>query len=137
MKNHAIFIFIIFGAVIPLCPQLTFAEYHQTDLTEAMKHSIVYLETSFYGYEQSQPWRHKNLSENWAVACAVGEYELLTTAWNVANLAFVKALRYGQNEFISAKIKVIDYECKLCLIELDPNALSEPLKPLVFSEDYQ
>ena len=137
MKNHAIFIFIIFGAAITLYPQLTFAEDRQTDLTEAMKQSIVYLETSFYGYEQSQPWRHKNLSENWACACAVGEYELLTTAWSVANLAFVKALRYGQNEFISAKIKVIDYECNLCLIELDPNALSEPLRPLIFSEDYQ
>jgi hypothetical protein len=147
MKNHAIFIFIFFGAAITLYPQLTFAEprpsetergeYRQTDLTEAMKQSIVYLETSFYGYEQSQPWRHKNLSENWACACAVGEYELLTTAWNVTNLAFVKALRYGQNEFISAKIKVIDYECNLCLIELDPNELSEPFMPLVFSEDYQ
>ncbi len=166
MKKHAAFIFIIFGAVITLCSQITFAEQRQADLpapvfastpvpafsvraaqvraqvaqaqmTEAMKQSIVYLETSFYGYEQTQPWRHKNLSENWACACAVGEYELLTTAWSVANLAFVKALRYGQNEFISAKIKVIDYECNLCLIELDPNELSEPLRPLIFSEDYQ
>jgi len=106
-------------------------------VNSAMKQSIVYLETSFYGYEQTQPWRHKNLSENWACACAVGEYELLTTAWNVANVAFVKALRYGQNEFISAKIKVVDYECNLCLIELDPNELSEPLRPLIFSDDYQ
>ncbi len=102
-----------------------------------MKQSIVYLETSFYGYEQSQPWRHKDLSENWACACAVGEYEVLTTAWNVANLAFVKALRYGQNEFVGAKIKVVDYESNLCLIELDPNAVSKPLKPLVFTEDYR
>ncbi len=137
MKNHAIFTFIIFGAVITLYPQLTVAENRQTDLTEAMKQSIVYLETSFYGYEQSQPWRHKNLSENWACACAVGEYEVLTTAWNVANLAFVKALIYGQNEFVGAKIKVVDYESNLCLIELDPNAVSKPLKPLVFTEDYR
>jgi len=137
LSSVVCFLSSVLFAAMTLYPQLTFAEDRQTDLTEAMKQSIVYLETSFYGYEQSQPWRHKNLSENWACACAVGEYELLTTAWNVANLAFVKALRYGQNEFISAKIKVIDYECNLCLIELDPNALSEPLKPLIFSEDYQ
>jgi len=122
MKKHAAFIFIIFGAVITLCSQLTVAKNRQADLTEAMKQSIVYLETSFYGYEQAQPWRHKALSENWACACAVGEYEVLTTAWNVANLAFVKALIYGQNEFVGAKIKVVDYESNLCLIELDPNA---------------
>jgi len=137
LSSVVCFLSSVLFAAMTLYPQLTFAENRQTDLTEAMKQSIVYLETSFYGYEQGQPWRHKNLSENWACACAVGEYELLTTAWNVANLAFVKALRYGQNEFISAKIKVIDYECNLCLIELDPNALSEPLRPLIFSEDYQ
>jgi hypothetical protein len=137
MKNHAVFIFIMFGVVITLCSQLTIAERNEADLTEAMKQSVVYLETSFYGYEQSQPWRHKDLSENWACACAVGEYEVLTTAWNVANLAFVKALRYGQNEFVGAKIKVVDYESNLCLIELDPNEAGEPLKPLVFTEDYR
>jgi hypothetical protein len=55
----------------------------------------------------------------------------------VANLAHVKVLRYGQNEFVGAKIKVVDYESNLCLIELDREALDKPLKPLAFSEDYQ
>ncbi|MHC4583176.1 MAG: PDZ domain-containing protein [Planctomycetota bacterium] len=137
MKKHIVFISVMFGAVIALCSQSTMAGRRQGDVTETMKQSIVYLETSFYGYEPSQPWRHKDLTENWACGCAVGEYEVLTTAWAVANLAYVKALRYGQNEFVGAKIKVIDYESNLCLIELDPNALSEPLKPLVFTEDYR
>jgi hypothetical protein len=127
----------MFGAVIALCSQPTIAQRRQGDIAEAMKQSIVYLEISFYGYEQDQPWRHKNLTENWACGCAVGEYEVLTTAWSVADLAYIKALRYGQNEFVGAKIKVVDYESNLCLIELDSNALGEPLKPLVFTEDYR
>jgi len=105
-------------------------------LTEAMKQSVVSLEISFYGYEQIQPWRHKDLTQDHAHACAVGEYQVLTTASSVANLAYVKALRLGQNEFIPAKIKLVDYESNLCLVELDPNSMTEPLKPLVFSEDY-
>jgi hypothetical protein len=137
MKKRIVFILIMFGAVIALCSQPTMAERSQSDITETMKQSIVYLQTSFYGYEQDQPWRHKNLTDNWACGCAVGEYEVLTTAWSVANLAYIKALRYGQNEFVGAKIKVIDYESNLCLIELDPNAVNEPLKPLVFTEDYR
>ncbi len=137
MNKHIVFISVMFGAVIALCSQPTMAERSQSDVSEKMKQSIVYLETSFYGYEQDQPWRHKDLTENWACGCAVGEYEVLTTAWAVANLAYVKALRFGQNEFIGARIKVVDYEINLCLIELDPNALSEPLKPLVFTEDYR
>ena len=137
MKKQMIFVSIMLGAVIAPCSQPITAERRQTDVTEAMRQSIVYLETSFYGYEQDQPWRHKNLTDDWACGCAVGEYEVLTTAWAVANLAYVKALRYGQNEFVGAKIKVVDYESNLCLIELDPNAVSEPLKPLVFTEDYR
>jgi hypothetical protein len=113
------------------------AQRRQTDVTEAMKQSLVYLQTTYYGYEQDQPWRHKNLTDNWACGCAVGGYKVLTTAWGVANLAYVKALRYGQNEFVGAKIKVVDYESNLCLIELDPDAVSEPLEPLVFTDNYQ
>ncbi len=137
MKKHIVFISIIFVAVTSLCSQPTIARSLGNNVVETMKQSIVYLEISFYGYEQNQPWRHKDLSENWACGCAVGKYEVLTTAWCVANLAHIKALRYGQNEFVGAKIKVVDYESNLCLIELDPNALSKPLKPLVFTEDYQ
>ncbi|MEJ2649676.1 MAG: hypothetical protein P8016_14855, partial [Sedimentisphaerales bacterium] len=62
---------------------------------------------------------------------------MITTADRVANLAFIKALRYGQNEFVNAKLKVVDYQTNLCLIELDPNQLSKPLKPLIFTEDYK
>jgi len=136
MRKEMVLIFILVG-VVAFCPRLNAAENSQVDMMESMKQSIVYLKTFFYGYEQSQPWKHKALSESSASGCAVGEYEVLTTAWNVANVAFIRALRYGQNEFVGAKIKVVDYESNLCLIELDPNAMSEPLKPLVFSEDYQ
>ncbi|MHC4727933.1 MAG: PDZ domain-containing protein [Planctomycetota bacterium] len=137
MKKRIFLILIVFVAVIALCSQSTMAERRQAEVTETMKQSLVYLQTAFYGYEPDQPWRHKNLQENWACGCAVGEYEVLTTAWSVANLAYIKALRYGQNEFVGAKIKVVDYESNLCLIELDSNAMSEPLKPLVFTEDYR
>jgi len=119
------------------CSNLAAGPASDEDMIEAMKQSIVYLKTSFYGYEQRQPWKHKSLSQGWACGCAVGEYEVLTTAWNVADVAFIEALRYGQNEFIGAKIKVVDYESNLCLIELDSEAMSEPLRPLVFSEEYR
>jgi len=137
MKNRIISISIIFVAITALCSQPTMARRNQNNVVERMKQSIVYLQMSFYGYEQNQPWRHKELTENWACGCAVGKYEVLTTAWCVANLAHIKALRYGQNEYVGAKIKIVDYESNLCLIELDPNALSKPLEPLVFTEDYQ
>ena len=137
MKKQTVLKLFIVYIFITACPNIIADQQDRVDMTEAMKQSLIYLKTYFYGYEQHQPWKHRDLSESWACACAVGQYQVITTAWNVANIASIKARRFAQNEFISAKIKIVDYERNLCLIDLDPNEMAEPLKPLKFSEDYQ
>lgn len=137
MNKQIIYIAFLSNVIFATCSYAATPGQSRPDLTETMKDSIVYLETSAYGYSPSEPWKHESLSESWACACAVGDYEVVTSAESVVNLAFLKALRYGQNEFVGAKIKVVDYEANLCLIRLDPNELSKPLKPLTFAEDYQ
>jgi len=136
MKLQRVLIFSSVIFVLAVSAQAEKMENSQVDMTDAMKESIVYLETSFYGYEQFQPWRNKELARNWAIGCAISKNEVLTTAWNVANLAFIRARAYGQNEFIPAKIKLVDYESNLAIITLDANAMSRTLKPLKFSEKY-
>lgn len=108
-----------------------------SDMSEKLKDSIVYLQISYYAYEQYQPWRNKELTESSGVGCAVGANKVITTAYNVANAAFISAKKAGRNEYISAKIEIIDYESNLALIELDSNSLGKPLVPLVFSENYK
>ncbi|MBN1972074.1 MAG: hypothetical protein JW787_00430 [Sedimentisphaerales bacterium] len=132
-----IYISVIFSAISALCLNTNVNGKERQDLAGQMQDSLVYISVSKSGYRIREPWNQKNLSEDWACGCAVGEYEVVTTADRVANLAFIKALRYGQNEFINAKLKVVDYQTNLCLIQLDPNQLSKPLKPLAFSEDYK
>jgi len=105
------------------------------DLTEQMKQSLVYLSISAYSNDRMQPWKPADISQGAGYGCAVGSYQVLTTAWNVRNAAFIKARRYGQNEFIPAKVKVVDYESNLALLELDPN--TTPLKAIKFSEKYK
>jgi hypothetical protein len=133
MRKDVIYIAAIFGAVFAPCLSGAGA---RIDLTEEMKDSIVFLETAAHGYVLSEPWKHRGLSQNWACGCAVGEYEVITTAENVMNLAFVKALRYGQNEFVGAELVVVDYRSNLCLIRLKQDELSKSLKPLKFVEEY-
>ena len=106
-------------------------------MTGKMKDSIVYLQISYYGYEQYQPWKNKDLTQGWGVGCAVSKNKVITAAYNVANAAVIQAKRFGQNEFISAKIEIVDYECGLALIVLDPNALKKPLTPLKFTAKYE
>lgn len=104
---------------------------------EAMKKSLVYLSVSAYSYEMLQPWRSANLVEKNGYACAVGPYEVLTTSLNLSDAALIRARVYGQNEYISATVKVIDYECNLCLLELDKEMMTEPLVPITFNGEYE
>ncbi len=103
---------------------------------ESMKKSLVYLEISSYGYEQLQPWRNTEIRQKRGVGCAVGDYEVITPAWNLIDAKLIKARVFGQNEYIPAKIKVIDYELDLAIVALDINAMTKPLKPVRFAEKF-
>ena len=137
MNKKILSLTILTSTIIATCSVALAADRNGPDVTETMKDSIVYLEITTHGYSQSEPWKHQRPSESWACACAVGDYEVVTTAESVVNLAFLRALRYGRNEFVGASLKIVDYDTNLCLIRLDPNALGAPLKPLTFSENYE
>lgn len=107
-----------------------------TDISEELKKSLVYLNISAYAYDQMQPWKSADIIQKIGYGCAVGPYEVLTIARNASDAAFIKARRYGQNEFIPAQVKVIDYESNLCLLQLDSDASGGPLEPLTFAADY-
>ena len=106
------------------------------DLSEPMKQSLVYLEVSSSSYDLSQPWKQTPISKKSSYGCAVGPYEVLTIAENIANASFVQTKRYGENEYITATVKIVDYEYNLCLLELDKDAMDTPLTPLSFKELY-
>lgn len=106
------------------------------DLTEEMRQSLVYLEISAYRWDWFQPWRSPGTESTLGYACAVGPYQVLTTASNVINASLVKARRYAKNEFIPAEIVHVDYEMNLCLIRLDKDSMDRPLVPVFFTEEY-
>lgn len=106
------------------------------DLSESMKQSLVYLDISNSRYEQYQPWRQSEISRESGYGCAVGPYEILTTAENVMNANLIQIRRYGQNARVTAKVKVVDYEYNLCLLEINKDDLSKPFKPVKFTDIY-
>ncbi|MDD5010703.1 MAG: hypothetical protein PHQ00_01100 [Phycisphaerae bacterium] len=107
------------------------------DISDKLKDSIVYLQISYHGYEQYQPWRNKDLSESSSVGCAVSANTVITTADSIADAVFIRAKKAEGSEYIPAKIKIVDYESNLAMLELDANSLGRPLKPLVFAEKYR
>ena len=104
---------------------------------EAMKGSIVYLEISSYGYDQLKPWKNTDVQQKGGVGCAAGAYQVITPAWNLIDAKLIKAKVSGQNEYVPVKIKTIDYEIDLALLELEPNTMKKPLKPIKFADKFQ
>ncbi len=125
---------IISIVIAVLCPILQAED--AIDLTEPMRQSLVYLEVSSVSWEQIQPWRQSEVETVGTYGCAVGPNEVLTLAAPMSNAVSIQARRYAQNEFIPARIKVIDYEYNLCLIELDKSAVKTELTPLSFENKY-
>ena len=62
---------------------------------------------------------------------------MITPAWNLTDAKLIKAKVSGQNEYIPATIKTIDYEVDLAILELEPNAMKKPLKPIRFEDKFQ
>ncbi len=125
----------VISIVIAVITPLLAAE-STSDLSESMRDSLVHLEVSGASWEQLQPWRQTGINTVGAYGNAVGPYEVLTTAGPLANAASVRARRYDQNEYIPARIKVIDYEYNLCLLELDSASLETALTPLEFVDKF-
>lgn len=132
MKKNSCFSIAIILGIIALSNCIA----DTVDLTEPMKESLVYLDISNAAYDQYQPWKQTPISKEGGYGCAVGPYEILTTAENVMNATFVQARCYAQNEYIPVTIKIVDYELNLCLLEIDKNAVEKPLTPLSFKEIY-
>ena len=115
----------------------TSARAGEDQTREAMKGSIVYLEISSYGYDQIRPWKNTEVQQKSGVGCATGPYQVITPAWNLTDAKLIQAKVSGQNEYIPATIKTIDYEMDLALLELEPNAMKKPLKPIRFEDKFQ
>ena len=119
------------------CDRAVSARAGEDQTREAMKESIVYLEISSYGYDQIRPWKNTDIQQKSGVGCATGAYQVITPAWNLTDAKLIKAKVSGQNEYIPATIKTIDYEIDLAILELEPNAMKKPLKPIKFEDKFQ
>ena len=106
-----------------------------SDMREAMKGSLVYLSVSANSYEMLQPWRAPNMIERNGFGCATGPNQVLTTAMNVADAAFIKVRLHGQNEYVPATVKVVDYDCNLALKSIA--YLAVPLTPVRLSNGHR
>jgi len=134
--NKTLLTIIIAAVLIPISNAN--AETYDIDknFKQVIKQSLVHIDVTANRFENSQPWKRAQVNQLTGYGCAVGPYEVLTVAWCVRDATYIKVKAASQNEFVPAKVKVVDYESNLCLLTLDKNYLKNPLQPVEFTESF-
>jgi hypothetical protein len=109
----------------------------QQDITKLFWASLVSIESTHNSHDQYRPWRYYDLETSSFNGVAISENQILTTAKQLTNSAYIKIKVNKQNEYIQATIAIIDYDINLCLLTIDPKALNRPLRPVKFEGVYK
>jgi S1-C subfamily serine protease len=109
---------------------------NDTDMTDFLSKSLVYIEVSAYVYDVRRPWRSADTITRSGYGCVVDDNRVLTTAWNVSDAALIKIRKYAHNEFIKAEVEYVDYECNLSVLKLDSGSEHLDLEPISFSKEF-
>jgi len=109
----------------------------QSDITKQYASSLVSIESTHNSRDQYRPWRYYDLDTSTFSGVAISDNQILTTAKQLTDSAYIKIKAYKQNEYINATIAIIDYDINLCLLTIDPKALNKPLLPVKFEGIYK
>ncbi len=101
---------------------------------DEVKDSLAYITVYSQAYNQYMPWKKKNVVRNTYYGCAVSSSQILTTAEALIDSTFIKIKLNSSNEYLSAKIKSLDYSLNLALLEIDKGQDYKPLTPVVFGD---
>ena len=119
------------------CRQANTLDKQAAALSDGLENSLVYINVSVSHYDGFQPWKLSPAADTFCFGTAVGPYEILTIAEPLADASVIQVNVSGKNEFVPAKIKTIDYNLNLCLLEIAHDAVDHPLQPINFTADFK
>ncbi|HRU14263.1 MAG TPA: hypothetical protein P5017_00905 [Anaerohalosphaeraceae bacterium] len=137
MKKPALVIIGLF--FIGLCgscrhAEKTFQNTHR--VLGSFEDSLVSIQISSSWFDGLQPWKRSPSQTNFCCGTAVGPDEIVTIAEPFAYASFVQVKTHRSAEYIPARIKAIDYDLNLCLLQIDRQQLVAPLLAVPFSKDF-
>lgn len=93
-------------------------------------YSIVNIDVTYSNPSYVQPWQKLSPKIRSGQAIAISENELLAISSLLYNYDFIEVQTAFQTKRIQAKVKIIDYDTNLCILEVDKSELTKPFKPL-------
>ena len=100
--------------------------------SNVLSHSLCTIEIISSAPSYLQPWQKSPPASSQSQAVAVGPNTLIAIASSFKHCQMIQVYPHFQTQPAKAKIKVIDYDLNLCLLEVPPEELSSPFIPVSF-----
>lgn len=117
--------------IISLIVCISFSGYSEPK-SNSFSRSLCTVEITSSAPSYLQPWQKSAPSSSQTQAIAIGPNQLLAIASSFKHSRMIQVYPHFQTQPVNARIKVIDYDVNLCLLEVNPEDLSIPFIPVTF-----
>jgi S1-C subfamily serine protease len=104
-------------------------------LADRVEDAVVRIYSSKKSVDKSAPWQFEETSQQSYLGVVLSGGRVLTTAYAVADAAFLEIQRFGASRREEAEVEFVDYEVNLALIKPVAEAALAGLKPALLGDD--
>lgn len=127
-------------ATILLCLLFTGCLATQTRLSEGkmntqLSRSIIRVNITRQGYNFHRPWQQLQSSTYTAIGVVIEGSRVLITSKFLANNRYIELERIGDREKSEAKIKIVDYDANLAILQPVDHLFLENIRPFELTTD--
>ncbi len=98
--------------------------------------SVVNIKVFYSSYNIKIPWQKSPPSTRSGQAIAIGPYELVACASLIKDYDLIQVLPEFYPTYVTAKVKLVDYDVNLCILEVSPKDISHPFKTVKFKTNF-
>ncbi len=84
--------------------------------SEAIEDQVVRVHVSKKEVDRSSPWQFEDVTQQSYLGVVMDGGRILTTAFAVADAAFLEVQRFGSSKRVEAEVEFVDYEVNLALV---------------------
>jgi hypothetical protein len=118
-----------------LCLNAWIAPVSEAAVRSRLEDQVVRLLVTKREVDHSAPWQKEDVTQQAFLAVVLPAGELLTTAYAVADAAFLEIQRFGSSHRDEAELIFVDYEADLALVRPVLPKVLLGMKPLPLGED--
>jgi hypothetical protein len=100
---------------------------------QGVEDQVVRVHVSKKEVDRSSPWQFEEVQQQSYLGVVLGDGRILTTAFAVADAAFLEVQRFGSSRRVEAAVAFVDYEVNLALIQ--PGGPLPGTKAVAFGDD--